>query len=287
MIKKINYRDVITALAVIASSILQAYTIKVFVEPAGLLSSGFTGVAILIDRIAYLYGGNFSTSLGLIVLNIPVAILCYKSIGKRFIISSLFQVVITSVFLKIFTFQVLFDDIILNVCFGGLLYGMSIVIALKGNSSTAGTDFIALHISNKKGKSIWEYVFIFNAVILCIFGSMFGWVYAGYSIVFQFISTKTISFFYQRYKRVTLQVTTKQADEIVDEYIRKYRHGVSVLDGYGGYSKERMSLLHTVVSAYEVQDIAQLIKKTDPQAIINVLTTENFFGGFYQQPIDS
>lgn len=287
MIKKINHRYVITALAVIASSVLQAYVIKVFVEPAGLLSSGFTGVAILIDRIVSLYGGSFSTSLGLVALNIPVSILCYKSIGKRFVVSSLCQVVITSILLKVFTFEMLFDDIVLNVCFGGLLYGISIVIALKGNSSTAGTDFIALHISNKKGKSIWEYVFIFNAIILCIFGAMFGWVYAGYSIVFQFISTKTISFFYQRYKRVTLQVTTKQADEVVDEYIRKYRHGVSVLDGYGGYSKERMSLLHTVVSAYEVQDIAQLIKQTDPQAIINVLTTENFFGGFYQKPIDS
>ena len=40
---------------------------KFFVEPANLLSSGFTGVAILIDRITSLYGFNFSTSLGLIV----------------------------------------------------------------------------------------------------------------------------------------------------------------------------------------------------------------------------
>lgn len=286
MKKKVAFNYLITALAVIASSFLQTYAIKVFVEPANLLSSGFTGVAILIDRITSLFGGNFPTSLGLIVLNVPVAILCYKNIGKKFVISSLCQVFLTSLLLNICTFPILFDDIVLNVCFGGFIYGISTVIALKGNSSTAGTDFIALYISNQKGKSIWEYVFLFNAIILCIFGAMFGWIYAGYSIVFQFISTKTISSFYQRYKRVTLQVTTKQAKEVIDGYIKEYRHGVSVINGYGGYSKEEISLLHTVISAYEVQNVTELIKEIDQKAIINVLTTENFVGGFYQQPIE-
>lgn len=286
MKNKIWFRYSITIAAVIISSLLQTFAIKVFVEPANLLSSGFTGVAILLDRIASLYGFSFPTSLGLIVLNIPVAILCYRSIGKKFVISSLCQVFLTSFLLRVCQFPLLFDDIFLNVCFGGFVYGMSMVIALRGNTSSAGTDFIALYISNKMGKSIWEYVFIFNACILCIFGYLFGWIYAGYAIVFQFISTKTISSFYQRYKRVTLQITTQHPKRVVDTYVDTYRHGVSVIEGYGGYSKQKMSLLHTVVSSYEVQDIVQLIHQQDEKAIINVLPTENFFGGFYQQPIE-
>lgn len=286
MKNKVWFRYLVTILAVIASSFLQTYAIKVFVEPANLLSSGFTGVAILIDRITSLYGFSFSTSLGMIALNVPVAILCYKSIGKKFVISSLCQVFLTSFLLRVCTFPTLFEDVVLNVCFGGFVYGMSTVIALRGNTSSAGTDFIALYVSNKSGKSIWEYVFVFNACILCIFGYMFGWIYAGYSIVFQFISTKTISSFYQRYKRVTLQITTTDPNQIVDMYVKNYRHGVSVMNGYGGYSKNPMSLLHTVVSAYEVQDIVQLMHEADDKAIINVIPTENFFGGFYQQPLE-
>lgn len=286
MKKKVWFRYLITAISVIVSAFLQTYVIKVFIEPSNLLSSGFTGVAILIDRIASLYGGSFSTSIGLLVLNVPVAILCYKNIGKKFVISSLCQVFLTSLFLNILSFPPVFDDLILNVCFGGVIYGIATVIALKGNSSTAGTDFIALYISNRMERSIWGYVFVFNATILCIFGYMFGWIYAGYSIVFQFISTKTISSFYQRYKRVTLQITTEKPKHIVEAYIQEYRHGISVLDGYGGYSKKSMSLLHTVVSAYEVQDIAMLIREVDDKAIINVLSTEAFYGGFYHQPFD-
>ena len=47
-----------------------------------------------------------------------------------------------------------------------------------------------------------------------------------------------------------------------------------------------MSLLHTVVSAYEVQDIVHLMRQVDPHVIVNVLPTETFFGGFYQKPIE-
>lgn len=276
----------ITAAAVFCSALLQAFAMQTFLTPAQILSSGFTGVAVLIERITLLYGVHFSTSLGMIALNVPVAVFCFRHIGKKFVIFSLLQVFLASFFLKFCQFQPLFDDVMLNVCFGGFAYGMAIVIALKGNASTAGTDFIALYVSNKKGKSIWQYVFVFNASMLCIFGYLFGWMYAGYSILFQFLSTKTIESFYHRYKRVTLQITTHCPEPVISAYVANYRHGLSVLEGYGGYSHQKMSLLHTVVSSYEVHDIVTLMREQDPHVIINVLPTETFFGGFYQKPIE-
>ena len=80
------------------------------------------------------------------------------------------QVFLASLFLKLFHFQALFDDLMLNVLFGGFLYGIAIAMALRGNASTGGTDFIALYVSNKTGRSIWEYVFAGNVLILCVFG---------------------------------------------------------------------------------------------------------------------
>ena len=278
-------RRIITILAVVGSALLQAFVIQAFIRPSNLLSSGFTGVAILIEKIVSLYGKTFSTSLGMLVLNIPVAILCSRSISMRFTFYSLIQVLLASFFLKVCQFQPFFDDIMLNVIFGGFLYGMAAVIALRGNASTGGTDFIALYVSNKTGHSIWEYVFAGNVVILCIFGTMFGWLYAGYSILFQFISTKTISAFHHRYDRVTLQITTANAEELIKAYIENYRHGISCIDAIGGYSHKKMYLLHTVVSSYEVSDIVILLREKDPHVIINMLRTENFFGTFYQAPI--
>jgi len=277
----------ITFVCVIVAAFLQAYVIQVFIQPADLLSSGFTGVALLIEKITSTYlGFSFSTSLGMILLNVPVAMICYKSISPKFTFFSLLEVFLASFFLRVIHFSPIFDDVLLNIAFGGFAYGLLTVVALRGNASTGGTDFIALYVSNKKGKAIWEYVFLFNTVILIIFGFMFGWEHAGYSILFQFISTRTIDSFYHRYERVTLQVTTTHAQKVINAYVQQYRHGISCVDAMGGYSQKPMNLLHTVVSSYEVKDIIDLMREVDPKVIVNVLKTENFFGGFYQAPID-
>ena len=279
-------RRIITIMAVMASALLQTFVIQSFIRPAQLLSGGFTGIAILLDDISSLYGKSFSTSLGILVLNIPVAILCSKSISKRFTFYSVIQVFLASLFLKICDFQPIFQDLMLNVLFGGFLYGIAIAMALRGNASTGGTDFIALYVSNKTGRSIWEYVFAGNVLILCVFGYMFGWLYAGYSILFQFVSTKTISAFHHRYERVTLQITTTKAEEVIRAYVSKCRHGISCVEAIGGYSRQKMYLLHTVVSSYEAADIIRLMRAVDPHIIINIIKTENFVGGFYQAPMD-
>lgn len=286
MQKRKAVRNVITLLAVIVSALMQAFIIQAFVRPAELLSGGFTGIAILIDMLASTWGRSFPTSLGMLCINIPVAFICSRGISVRFTAFSLLQVFLTSGFLQFLHFKPLFDDPVLNVIFGGFLMGISIVIALKGNASSGGTDFIALYISNKTGRSIWGQVFIGNCVLYCIFGMLFGWMNAAYSILFQFISTKTISTFHHRFDRVTLQITTEKADEMMEEYIKICRHGISCVEAVGGYSRKKMYVLHTVISSYEVDDIIRLMREVDPHVIINVFKTEQFYGKFYHAPME-
>ena len=159
-------RYLIMAAAVTVSALLQAFTMNVFLDLVQLLPSGFTGIAALLSRIAALAGISLSTSFGMVALNIPVALFCYRHIGKKFVLFSMVQVVLASVFLRVIKSEPLFDDVLLNICFGGFLYGLAVSVALKGNASTAGMDFIALYVSNRMGKSIWQYVFAFNCCLI-------------------------------------------------------------------------------------------------------------------------
>ena len=282
------FRRVWTSVSVLASALLQAYTIATFVQPAGLLSSGFTGVAILIERITGLFGIHFSTSLGMVVLNIPVALICWKSISRRFVVFSLAQVALSSLFLRVFTrFEPLLEDLMLQVVFGGFLYGFSIAVALRAGASTAGTDFISLMVSNKTGKSIWGAIFAGNCGILAIFGALFGWRAAAYSIIFQFISTKAIETFYHRYDRLTLQIVTTSPDAVLEAYSGAFRHGSSCAEVIGGFSRETYWLITTVVSSYELDDIIHVVRSADEQAVVNAMRTERFFGGFYRGAPDA
>ncbi|MFR2769091.1 MAG: YitT family protein [Thomasclavelia sp.] len=69
------------------------------------------------------------------------------------------------------------------------IWWKSIAIALKGNASSGGTDFYCfIYVSNKSGREIWNQVFVFNSIMLMIFGCIFtGFEAAGYSSLFQFI----------------------------------------------------------------------------------------------------
>ena len=280
------YKDGFTLLTAVASALLQCYAIQVFMNPCHLISSGFTGVAQLINLLTEQTGFHIETSLGILLLNVPVALACARGISPRFTLFSCVQFGCASLFLKVLHFQPLMEDLVLNVIFGGFLYGMCVVVALKGGASTGGTDFVALYFSNKYGKSLWQYVFLFNTVVVLIFGAFKGWTYAGYSIIFQFISTRTISTFHTRYERLTLQITTEHPKELLDAYVSHYRHGVSCVDGYGGYSHRPFTVLTTVVSSYEVKEIIHLMKEVDSHVIINIYRTEDFVGGFYRKPID-
>ena len=282
--KKVRYA--ITLGAVICSALIQCYVLKVFARPAGIISGGFTGIAMLVERLGVVEGVNIPMQITMLLFNVPVAILCCKGISLRFTAFSLLQVALCSLFLQVFTFWPIFNDEVLNVIFGGVIWGASVVIALKGNASSGGTDFIALYVSNKTGRSIWTWVFMGNAVLYCIYGSVFGWKYAGYSIIFQFISTHMIATFHHRYDQVTLQITTVKGPEVVDAYIQHSRHGISCVEAYGGYSKKKMYLLNTVISSYEASEAIRIMRKVDENAIINVLKTEQFVGKFYRKPLE-
>ena len=279
-------RFVASLLMIVASSLLQTYVIQTFMDPCDLLSSGFTGVAILLNRIAGLAGFDFSTSLGILLLNIPAAMFCAGKISKRFVFLSCVQFTLTSLFLEVLHFPPLFDEMILNVIFGGFLYGFVSVIALKADGSTGGTDFIAMYVSERFHRGIWEYVFAFNVLIMLIFGSMFGWAAAGYSILFQLISTQTISRYYHRYSQILVEITTKDPEQVAKQFKTYFRHGMTVIPAYGAYSQSNFFLCKSIVSSYEEREVIGRIREVDPDCMTYTHMVDHFYGRFYRRPIE-
>ena len=276
---------IITTILMIISGFIQAYSIEVFIRPSNLITGGFTGIALLFNKILETTSFQIPLAILLIILNFPVALMCAKEISKKFVFYSLVQIFACSFFLERLHFGPLFNSIVLNITIGAVVYGLELVLALKAGGSSGGTDFIALYISNRINKSIWLYVFVLNMLIIFIFGYMFGWDNAGYTLVFQFVTTKVIDTFYNRYHRITLNIVTKKEKEVIKAYIENYRHGMTKFRANGAYSNEEVSFCYTVVSVYEVNDVVETILKADPSAIINTYKTEHFYGKFYIPPI--
>jgi len=276
----------ISILMIILSALGQTFVMQVFMEPCNLISGGFTGIALFMQKVLARIGIPFSTSLGILLLNVPAALWAYKRISKRFVMLTAMQFTLVSVFLEIFTFTPLVEDKVLNILFGGIGWGFTIALALRAGGSTGGTDFIAQYVSTKLHKSIFEYVFYANCVMYVLYGFSFGWLAAGYSILFQFLSTKAISSLYQRYSQVTVQFTTTDPDQVADAFFTVCRHGMSIIDATGAYSGRKYYICQTVISSYELPDVIANVRKVDPKVLVNTFNTSSFYGSFYQQPIE-
>lgn len=286
MIDNKKRKDLITLACVIIASIISAINIKTFVQTGGLFPGGFTGLTVFIQRFCdKFFGITISYSMVNYALNAIPAYIGFKLVGKRFTIYSVIMIILTGVIVEIIPATVVTGDVLLIAVFGGIINGVAMGIALRGNASSGGTDFIAMWISKKTNASAWNYVLGMNAVLLVAAGFLFGWEKALYSIIYQFCSTQTINMMHTRYKRVTLFIVTSKPDEIIEGLLDYTHHGVTRFEGVGGYSGQIRTLLYTVIEFSEMKKVMIRVKEIDSTAFINATKTESIEGRFYVEPI--
>ena len=169
---------------------------------------------------------------------------------------------------------------------GGLINALAISLCLFANATSGGTDFIAIFLSEKYGIDSWNYIFAGNVVILGIAGALFGWDKALYSIIFQYTSTQVLHILYKRYQKQTLIIVTKRPEDVYEAIAEITHHDATLIKGEGCYSKQECDVLYSVVGRDEVNKVVNTVRKTDPQAFVNMIRTENLAGRFYQRPND-
>ncbi|MEE8886830.1 MAG: YitT family protein [Eubacteriales bacterium] len=285
--KLFTRRDWRRLTAVVAASVLLAMTISSFVDAGNLFPGGITGLAILIQRILLKYAGiRVPFAVLNIALNIFPVYVGFRFIGKRFTAYSLLMIVLSSIFTEIFPVAPLTYDTLLIAIFGGLLSGLSIAMCLRVDATSGGTDFFGIYLSQKKGIDAFNYILLFNVIMLVIAGALFGWDSALYSIIYQFCSTQVIHILYRDYQQQTLFIITQKADEICSEIYHITGHGATIFKGEGSYRHDERDLVYSVVSGQEAKKVIRKVRETDPSAFVNSIRTTEVKGKFFLKPKD-
>lgn len=267
--------------AVIAAVIF-AVNIKTFVRAGGLYPGGFNGLTLLIQGIFREFAGmEIPYTLINVALNAIPVLIGLKYIGIKFTLSSCIVIVLSSILTDLIPSQPITYDPLLISIFGGLINGFVVSLCLIGNTSSGGTDFIAIYFSEKNGQDIWNYILCGNAVILVAAGLLFGWDKALYSIIFQFTSTQMVQMLHQRYKKHTLFIITRHPDEVYEEISKLSHHSATRLDGTGCYSGDNTAMIYSVVSREEAKLLVKKVAEVDPQAFVNIIKTDFINGRFY------
>lgn len=270
-------------LGFIASAIF-AMNVNTFVNAGGLFPGGFAGITLLIQEIfeQFLQISVPYTAINLLLNVVPV-IIGFKFIGKKFTIGTCFVIFMTGILTDIIPAQPITYDTLLISIFGGLINGLSVSLCLIGNTSSGGTDFIAIFFSERKGRDIWNYVLCANACVLIIAGILFGWDAALYSIIFQFTSTQVVQMLHKKYKKNTLFIVTSKPDEVYESISHLTQHSATRFDGYGCYSGNPTTLLYSVVSQEEAKSLVRRVHEIDEKAFVNIMKTDFINGRFYHK----
>ncbi|MGG1292294.1 YitT family protein [Bacillus smithii] len=266
---------------VVFGAFLNALAMNLFLIPANVYSSGFTGIAQLLSNLLQEFTKiHISTGIFLLILNIPVAILGWKKVGKSFTCYSFLSVVLMSFFLQFLPVKALSHDILLNAVFGGVIAAVGIGLTLKYGASTGGLDIIAMVLSRMKDKPVGTYFFLMNGAIVLTAGYVFGWEKALYTIVSLYVSTRVIDAIHTRYAKLTAMIVTDKPEEMKQAIYRKLVRGITVVPARGAFSNKEKQMMMIVITRYELYDLKKIIQSVDPKAFTNIVETAEVVGFF-------
>lgn len=262
----------------ILGSILVAAGIYNFAVQAGFPMTGFSGIALILYRLVGMPIG-FTT----ILLNIPVAFLCWKLLGKDFFISSLRCMLISSLFMDYIAplFPVYDGDRLLAALCTGVIAGTGYALIYMQNSSTGGMDFITMAIKSIHPHiSLGKIVFLADVATILIGGTLFrdidGIIY-GLIVSFLFAIVVDKLMYGINAGKMALIVTENAPliSTVIDQCCER---GSTHLHAQGGYRGDDKQVVMCACSNKEMYLVQQAVKEADPASFMIILESNEVHG---------
>jgi uncharacterized membrane-anchored protein YitT (DUF2179 family) len=244
-----------------------------------LAEGGFTGITLL---LFFLF--EWDPSYTNLLLNIPIFIIGWKFLGRTPFIYTLLGTISLSVFLWIFQrFSIempLQDDLFLAALFAGVFIGVGLGIIFRYGGTTGGVDIIARLTQKYIGWSMGKTMFLFDAIVITL-SLIFYLSYkeAMYTLVAVFVGAKVIDFIQEgAYSARGAMIISEQNDQIATKIMDEMERGVTVLRGYGYFTKSEKEVLYCVVGRNEIVRLKGVITSVDPHAFVSVSIVHDVLG---------
>lgn len=258
--------------------LLTAVGVYNFAVNAGFPMTGFTGLSIILYRL-------FGLPIGImhIVLNIPVAILCYKLIGRQFFARSIFCMILSSLFIDYLAplFPVYEGGRLLSAICTGVLAGIGYALIYSRNSSTGGSDFVVMAVKAKNQHvKLGTIIFAIDAAIVAVGGILFkdfdGVIYGlMINYIYAIIADRVIYGINAGKLALIITDCGRAVSEKIDEVCAR---GTTLISAVGGYTQEKRDLVLCACATKEMVMIEEAVKEVDPKAFTVILESNEVLG---------
>ena len=261
------------------AGIVNAFGVTVFLAPVKLYDSGISGTSMLLSQIT---PENWTLSVFLIILNLPLFLYGLKKQGAQFTIYAIYTVGIYSLFAWLITDILPIDvsiasplagsDLLLCALFGGLISGLGSGLAIRFGGAMDGIEVMAVIFSKMLGISVGTFVMAYNVILYIVCGLILqSWILPLYSIVTYMAALKTVDFIVEGLDRSKgiLIVTAKQ-EKVCSALSKEFEEDMTILDAKGFYSNADKKMVYIVLNRFQISKMRNIVHSIDPSAYITI-----------------
>ncbi|WP_461810404.1 YitT family protein [Faecalimonas sp.] len=262
----------------IVGNLLIAIGVYNFAANAKFPVAGISGIAMIFYHLFGLPIGTMT-----IILNIPIIIMCYKLLGKGFLLRSLKTMIIAWPLMDYVApmLPVYSGDRMLSAICVGVFSGLGYAMIYMRNTSTGGADFIIMSVrALKPHLSIGKITFLTDVIIVGLGGVLFGDVD---SIIYGLILTYILSVVVDKVMygidagKMTL-VVTDHGHEVAKRIDELTQRGSTFLRGVGSYSGEEKLVVMCACSNKEMHMVQKAVKEVDEDAFLITMESNEVRG---------
>jgi uncharacterized membrane-anchored protein YitT (DUF2179 family) len=264
-------------------SFVFAVGLKAIALPHGLISGGMSGLSLL---LYYTFGWP-EPGVWYLLLNVPIFILGWFFISRRFFFYSLYGTAVFSLVVDLVTFQFTIHEPILAAIAAGGIMGAGSGIILHSVGSAGGNDIIAVVLNQKYNVRMGTFFFGFNLVLFLFSFGVLDADLVLYSLILSYVTTQVLDHVLTIFnQRKLAMVISDHAEAIVEAIHKRLHRGATYLYGRGTYTRKPKRIVLTVLNNYELKRLEELVFKIDPEAFVIFERTFNVLGkGFSQRKI--
>lgn len=256
--------------SIIFGNALYSLAVALFLEPAGLITGGATGIALAIGRLT-----GLSVSGLLFFINLAMLVWGWVVLGRAFALNTLASSVLSPAFLALFegmaNGRVLTEDIFLCTVFAGLGIGVSLGIVIRSGASTGGLDIPPLVLNKWFKLPVSATMLAFDIMVLLMQAVFSPMPQVLYGIVMVLIHTIVMDkMLMMGASRTEVKIISSQSDTICAAILEQLDRGVTILHGEGGYTHESSAVLLSIVSNRELPRLEKLAHSIDPTCFLIV-----------------
>ena len=272
---------------ILVFSIIVALGLHIFVYNADFAPSGVDGIATILQYVTGINAGYFT-----FLINLPLLIIAWFVLKKRYVIYTLIYTVIISATLRILPLLNVYQydcslpnhSHLISAIFAGIFQGAT-GIFLKIGGSSGGVDIVGCLIQKKFPHKDVEKIIAYLsyavvAVSFFVYDNSINSVCL--SIIEIFICEKvTGAILRDRRNAVKFEVITNTASakEIKQYIIFNLRHGATLLQGQGAFSEEDKAVIVCLVSYREIAEFLRIMKKF-PDTFVYYSDVMGVYGNF-------